>query len=258
MDRLETSGYYALGVPFYLLLIAVEWYRTRRLGLHAYRFADTIGNVSAGLGELIIGLFLGPWLIALYDFAYAHFALIHWPKGSIAQWVVAFLAADLGYYWYHRAGHRFGALWAIHGVHHQSEQFNFTIAMRHPWLSDTYSAVFYAPLPLLGVEPTVFFVSISAISFYALTVHTRLFHRPTLGIFVTPATHIVHHCRNPRYIGRNLGAMFILWDKLFGTYTEIVPEDPPDIGTPAGYQTHDGAKAQAIFFRDLWRAARQA
>src|SRR6185503_7864049 len=102
-------------------------------GIAAYRFADSFGNVSAGLGEIVIGLFIGAHLIALYDWGFANYALIHWPEGSWAPWVLAFFLADFCYYVYHRAGHRFAVLYAIHGVHHQSEEFNMTVAMRHPW-----------------------------------------------------------------------------------------------------------------------------
>lgn len=258
MDRLETNGYYALGIPAYFLLIAIEVAISKARGVRVYRFADTIGNLGAGLGEIVLGLFLAPYLLALYDLGFAQLALIHWPKGAIAPWIIAFFAADLGYYWYHRAGHRVGVLWAIHGVHHQSEQFNVSIAMRHPWFSDVYSFPFYVLLPVLGVTALQFFVAISAISFYALSVHTQIFHRPGFFIFVTPATHIVHHCRNPRYLGKNLGAMFTLWDRLFGTHVELDPADPPQLGTPVGYQTHDGARSQWIFFRDIIANARRA
>lgn len=258
MARLDTSGYYALGVPMYLILAAADVYIAHRRGGRTYRFGDTLSNLSAGLGEVVIGLFLGPLLIALYDWAFAHFALIHWRENSPESWIVAFLLADLGYYVYHRAGHSVAVLFAVHGVHHQSEQFNLTLAMRHPWFSDFYSAPFYAALPLLGIPPLQFFVAISLISFYALTVHTMSFRRPGAFLLVTPQTHIVHHCRNPRYIGRNLGAMFTLWDRLFGTHVEIIPQDPPDLGTPTGYRTHSGARAQWIFFRDLIETARRA
>jgi alkylglycerol monooxygenase len=258
MGRLDTSGYYALGVPIYLLVVLLELWLTRRRGLNTYRFADSLGNLSAGLGEVMLGLFLGPLLIALYDFGYENYVLIHWQKNSIASWVLAFLASDLCYYWYHRAGHRVGVFWAIHGVHHQSQQFNMTIAMRHPWFSDFYSAPFYAPLPLLGVNTTQFFIAISLISFYSLTIHSKTFNRSALYILTTPVTHIVHHSTNPRYLGRNLGAMFTLWDRLFGTYIEVAPDDPPRIGSLAGYETHNGATAQWILWRDLWQTAKQA
>ena len=257
MARLETSGYYALGVPFYLALIAAEILLARRKGMRVYRFADTIGSFSAGLGEVIVGIFLGPLLIALYDFGYEHIALVRWPEGSLIPWVLAFVAGDFCYYWYHRAGHAVAALWSIHGVHHQAEELNFSIATRHPWFSDSYSAIFYAPVPMLGVPPLHFFVAISIISFYALTVHTQVFHRPGFYILVTPATHIVHHAQNRRYLNKNFGAMFTVWDRMFGTHAEVDPADPPRLGTPFGYETHDGALAQWVFLRDLLAIARQ-
>lgn len=250
-------------MPLYVALAALEMAVARRRGATAYGnygLADTVGNLSAGLGEVVIGLFIGPLLIALYDWAFARLALFHWPTGpmwTLASWLAAFLLADLGYYLYHRVGHRCAALWAIHGVHHQSERFNLTIALRHPWFSDFYAPIFYAPLPLLGIPPEQFFIAITLISFYALTIHSRLFDRPSLGIFVTPRTHILHHARNPRYIGKNLGAMFTIWDRLFGTHVEPDPADPPRLGTPAGYQSHDGALAQWLFPAALLHTLRQ-
>jgi sterol desaturase/sphingolipid hydroxylase (fatty acid hydroxylase superfamily) len=256
MNHLDTNAYYALGIPAYFILIALEYFSIRKKGLHVYDFSCTIGNFSCGLGEIVIGFFLGPLLFMLYDFTYRRFALLKWPDHSIIPWVIAFFVSDLCYYIYHRAGHSVGILWAIHGVHHQAEEMNVTVAMRHPWLSDLYSAIFYFPLPLLGVTPVQFFVSISVISFYALTVHSRTFNRPTLFIFVTPKTHLVHHSTNPRYIGNNLGAMFTLWDRLFGTHVEIVQNDQPKLGTLRGYRTHNGALSQWNNFSDLLSAAR--
>lgn len=258
MERLDTNGYYALGLPLYASIVAAELIVARARGRRVYRFADTVGNVAAGVGEVVLGLFLGPLLLALYDFGYAHVALVRWREGSVVPWVLAFLLGDLCYYWYHRAGHAVAALWAIHGVHHQAEEMNVSVALRHPWLSDVYSAPFYAVLPMAGVPPAHFFVAISVISFYALTVHSRFFHRPGLFVFVTPATHIVHHAKNPRYRGKNLGAMFTIWDRMFGTHVAIDPDDPPILGTVEGYRTHDGALAQWLGFRDLLRLARQA
>lgn len=258
MTRLETTGYYALGVPFYLVMLGAEWLLARRRGLKVFRLAEAIGNVSAGVGELVVGLFWGPVVIALYDFGYDRCALVRWPEGSWIPWVIAVFGGDFGYYLYHRAGHRVAAFWAIHGVHHQAEEMNVTVAMRHPWLSDTYAVVFYAWLPLVGVPPLHFFVAISLISFYALTVHSRFFHRPSFGFLVTPRTHILHHAKNPRYLDKNFGAMFTLWDRLFGTYVEPDPADPPRLGSLRGYETHDGVRSQWVWFRDLVVRARAA
>ena len=155
----DTSAWYALGIPVYLVLMGAEWLYGRRQRREVYGFADTLGNLSCGLGEVLIGLFLGPWLVGLYDWAFANMAIYHgWDQSGAHRalsWVVAFLAADFGYYVYHRCGHRVALLWCIHGVHHQSSRFNLTIAMRHPWLSDSYSAPFYALLPILGIAHAV-------------------------------------------------------------------------------------------------------
>lgn len=258
MGQLDTNAYYALGAPLYAVLVGVEYWVAARRGVRVFGFADSIGNISAGVGEIVVGLFLGPLLIALYDFGYEHVALVHWREGSWASWVLAFFVADFCYYLYHRAGHRVAVLWSIHGVHHQSREFNVTVAMRHPWFSDSYSALFYIPCPLLGIPPTQFFVAISLISFYALTIHTRFFNRPSLYIFTTPATHILHHATNPRYIGKNLGAMFTIWDRLFGTCAAPDPNEPPKLGTLGGYQSHDGAWAQWQFPRWLVHGVRSA
>jgi sterol desaturase/sphingolipid hydroxylase (fatty acid hydroxylase superfamily) len=259
--RLDTNGYYAVGVPAYLLVVAIELAALRRRGIESYSFEESIANMSAGLGEVTIGVFIGPFLIALYDWAYAHLALFHVPaKGpwAIASWVYALFLADFCYYLYHRASHAVGAFWAIHGVHHQAEELNVTVALRHPWLSDSYSAPFYALCPILGVPTAQFFVAISVVSFYAFTVHSRTFKRPGFFLFVTPQTHIVHHAYNPRYIDKNFGAMFTLWDRMFGTHVEVIAEDPPRLGTLSGCDTYDGARAQWIGFERILQKARRA
>jgi len=255
--QLDTNGYYALGVPAYLAVIAAEVLLLRRRGIRSYSFPEAIANMSAGLGEVTLGVFIGPFLVLLYEWAYRHLCIVHpFREGSIASWVFAFLLADFCYYVYHRASHGVGAFWAIHGVHHQARVMNVTVALRHPWLSDSYSAPFYALCPIMGIPTAQFFIAISFISFYAFTVHSRTFRRPGFFIFVTPQTHIVHHARNPRYIDKNFGAMFTIWDRIFGTHVEVVAEDPPDLGTLSGCDTYNGAKAQWIGFRDLFRRAR--
>ncbi len=258
MSRLDTNAYYALGIPAYVAVMVVEHLWARRREMRVYRFAATLGNLSAGLGEVVLGLFLGPYLLALYDYGFERIALVHWREGSPWPWLLAFFGGDLCYYLYHRAGHRIGLFWAIHGVHHQSDTFNFSVAMRHPWFSDTYAVLFYVPMPLLGVPAKHFFLAISIISFYALTVHSRFFRRPSFGVLVTPQTHIVHHATNARYLDRNFGAMFSLWDRLFGTHVEVTADDPPVVGCLSGNVTHSGARAQWVFFEDLIRRARSA
>ena len=113
-------------------------------------------------------------------------------------------------------------------------------------------------LPLLGVPTVVFFVATTALSFHALITHSQEYTFPSFGVLVTPRSPILHHARNPRYIDRNFGAMFCVWDKLFGTFAVVDPNEPIDYGITRPYATHDGAWAQGTLWADLVHLVRQA
>jgi sterol desaturase/sphingolipid hydroxylase (fatty acid hydroxylase superfamily) len=255
---METTAYYAFGVPIYLGLVVAEWLRAKRRGARTLSFAPSFGNVSAGLGSIVVGLFLGPALLALYAFGERTLAVVHWEKGSIVPWILAIVLADFGHYWHHRLDHRVAACWAVHGVHHMPEEMNFTVAMRHAWFSDLYSFPFYAPLPLLGVPASHFFVATTILSFHALITHSEHFDFPSFGIFVTPRSHVLHHARNAPYVDTNFGAALCIWDRMFGTSSRWDDANPPEWGTHRGYATHDGALAQWVLWRDLLEAASKA
>jgi sterol desaturase/sphingolipid hydroxylase (fatty acid hydroxylase superfamily) len=255
---METTAYYAFGVPLYAGLIAAEFLLARRRGAPTLPFAPSFGNLSAGLGTIVFGLFLGPALILLYEAALGRVALVRWPEGSLVPWILALVLADFGHYWHHRLEHRVAACWAVHGVHHMPEEMNFTVAMRLAWFSDLYSFPFYAPLPLLGVPTAHFFVASTVLSLHALFTHTEYLRFPSLGFLVTPRSHTLHHARNPIYLDKNFGAALCIWDRLFGTYVDIDPEHPPEYGTVRGYATHDGVRAQFVLWADLVALARQA
>lgn len=247
----ETTAFYAFGVPLYLGLMGLEARRAQKRGLPTATLPESIGNLSAGLGTVVIGLFLGPALIALYDFGLRHLALIRWEKGAWQPWLLAWVLADLGHYWHHRTDHRVAWCWAVHAVHHQPEHMNYTVAMRHAWFSDLYSFPFYIPLVIAGVPAELFFVATTLLSFHALITHTELFNFPSFGILVTPRSHTLHHARNAPYLDRNFGAMLCIWDKLFGTAIALDPARPPEYGTLRGYETHDGVWSQFVLWRDL-------
>lgn len=248
---METTAYYVYGLPLYIAILLIERRAMLKRGSKPVTFATAFSNISAGFGTIVIGLFLGPALIALYLWALRTFALVHWPRGSLISWALAFVLADFGHYWHHRLDHRVAACWAVHGVHHMPEEMNFSVAMRHAWFSDLYSFPFYAPLPLLGVPMEQFFIATTALSFHALLTHTEVLRFPSLGFLVTPASHALHHAKNARYVDKNFGAMLSIWDRLFQTHVERDPDEPPVYGTESGYRTHDGALAQWILWGDL-------
>jgi alkylglycerol monooxygenase len=134
---------------------------------------------------------------------------------------------------------------------------NFSVAMRHAWFSDLYSFPFYIPLVIAGVPPEHFFVATTLLSFHALITHTDLFDFPSLGVLVTPRSHTLHHARNAPYIDRNFGAMFCVWDRLFGTHVRFEALQQPLYGTSRGYETHDGVRSQWVLWRDLLELMKQ-
>jgi sterol desaturase/sphingolipid hydroxylase (fatty acid hydroxylase superfamily) len=229
----------ALAIPFFLLALLIELAVDARRGSGFYRANDAINSLSAGMLSTTTGYFtrLLPALIwgyvlqdlALIDVDPAAFDLS--PRG-IALWLIALLGFDFCYYWAHRMGHEISILWAAHAVHHQSEDYNLSTALRQTSTGFLFTWIFYVPLFLLGM-PFEVFVTVNALDLiYQFWVHTQLINR--LGwmdrIFVTPSNHRVHHAQNGIYIDRNYGGILVLWDRLFGTFQEELDDEPVVFG----------------------------
>ncbi len=251
MPDLDTAAWYAFAIPAYILYVMMEIVLARRKREKVFSFAETISNLTAGMGTLIIGLFAGPWVLRAWDFAHDHVAPFRWPAHGAWKVPAALVLADFCYYVYHRAGHRFALLWSIHGIHHQHEHLNSSVGFRLEWLADPYAALFFGLMPLLGVDSTTGFFAIALLSFYTLTAHSPVVRRPTFGFLVTPAIHGSHHSRDARYGEKNYGAMLGIWDRMFGTWLEP-PQDVTlrqDVASIS--RTHDGVSAQWGLVREL-------
>jgi alkylglycerol monooxygenase len=209
-----------LSIPIFLAFIGGELLVARARGRRLYQFADSIANLGNGIGEQIIQAFCIPVTVGVYAWVYAH-ARLHTLTPSLVTWVILFFAVDFLYYAYHRASHRVNFLWAGHVVHHQSEEYNFSVALRQSWFGQQLTEwVFFLPLALAGFPPSMFVVTLTLNTLYQFFIHTRLVG--TLGplewIMNTPSHHRVHHGKNVAYLDRNHAGIFILWDRLFGTF----------------------------------------
>lgn len=227
-------------IPGFFFLILAEWLYGLARGRNTYRLADTITSISLGgvsrmRGLLFLGF--GAWF---YTRASTGAHLFELPDQGIGIWLLALVAYDFSYYWFHRISHEVNLFWAAHVVHHQSEDYNLGTALRQSG-SGLFGFVFYLPWLVVGIPPEIFFASGAISLIYQFWVHTE--HIPKLGpleyVFVTASNHRVHHAQNPVYIDRNYGAILIIWDRMFGSFQEELADIPCIYGIRKPLQSYN-------------------
>ena len=220
-------------IPVFFLLIIIEFIYGLIVKNNTYRINDTFVSISIGLISrfpVILNLGFNAFLFTL---AATTFNLKLLPLDSWVTWVIAFLMYDLTYYIQHRLHHEIKILWATHVVHHHGEEYNLATALRQTSTGFLWKWMFYVPMMVVGI-PAEVFATVGGINLlYQYWVHTE--HIPKLGwmekIFITPSNHRVHHAKNPEYIDANYGGVFIIWDRIFGTYIEEKDDIKPVYGT---------------------------
>ena len=244
-----------LAVPFFILAIVLEWLYGLARHRNTYRLNDSISSLSLGVlsqARRFVTLGVGGYV---YYLVTRYFSLPLMDSGHWFTWVLALVLYDLCYYWLHRLGHERTILWAAHVAHHQSEDYNLTTALRQTSTGFLLGWIFYIPMYLLGI-PAQVVVTVGAINLiYQFWVHTE--HVPKLGwyewIFVTPSNHRVHHAQNDLYMDRNYGGIFILWDRLFGTFQEEQADDPPVYGIRGALKSWNPLRALTHIYVDMFR-----
>ena len=249
---METYGKILLiAMPIFLVLVLLEkWYGWYR-GFDTVRNMDMISSLSSGVTNVtkdVLGLSI---TILSYEWLERNIAIYH-IQASWLTYVVAFLVMDFSSYWVHRWAHHINILWNRHIVHHSSEEFNLACALRQSIsVFINIFAFLLIPAALLGVPPQVIAIIAPLHLFAQFWYHTQ--HIGRMGflekIIVTPSHHRVHHAINPEYLDKNLSAIFIWWDKMFGTFQEEIPGKPPVYGITRPVQTWNPIR---INFQHLW------
>lgn len=249
--------YIALSVPVFFILIGIELAWNFYKKLNYYRFNDSIANLSQGIGQQLTGIFMKTALFFGYKYIFENWRLLDLPQ-SIWIWIILFIGVDFFYYWFHRMSHQVNALWAAHIVHHQSEEYNLTVALRQSWFQGWFSWVFYLPLALVGFDPIMFLTLSSFNTLYQFWIHTRAIKSmgPLEWILNTPSHHRVHHGSNPKYIDRNHAGTLIIWDRLFGTFQKEEEEVYYGITTPLA--SWNPLWANVHYWDELLKTARQS
>ncbi|GAA6153588.1 sterol desaturase family protein [Pseudoteredinibacter isoporae] len=256
----QAPDLFAMGIPLFMLLFLIEIIATVLRKKDWYRITDTINTLSTGVLNISSNTLSKFMTIAIYNF-FLQFAPQELPSSALWVWVVGFIAYDVCYYWNHRLGHERNILWAAHSVHHQSEEYNLATSFRQTSFSWVFSWVFYVPMALAGIPLYVFIFAGTLDLLYQFWIHTR--HIPKLGwlenIMVTPSSHRVHHGCNPRYMDKNYGGVFIIWDRLFGSYQEELEDEPVRYGISTPLRSWNPIWANVAFYhqlaRDSWYTA---
>jgi sterol desaturase/sphingolipid hydroxylase (fatty acid hydroxylase superfamily) len=238
-----------IAVPAFAALVALEMWLVRRRGRGAYEWRDAGTSLALGLGSTVFGALSAGLVFAIAMWVWQHRLFdIPWTWWAF---LLAFVLDDLAYYWFHRTAHRVRWFWASHVIHHSSQHYNLTTALRQTWTGFlSLSFLFRLPLFLIGFPPAmVFFVAGLNLS-YQFWIHTEQLGRLPRwveAVMNTPSHHRVHHATNPLYLDRNYAGVFIVWDRIFGTFQQEIDAIRPRYGIVKNLGT----------FNPLWAAVHE-
>lgn len=241
-----------LSIPLYFLLIGFELVYQLVKKVKIYRTNDAITNISCGISSQVTNAIWGVLSVALYQFVYTHWSIAEIPN-TWWSYLILFLLVDLCYYWFHRASHEINFLWnTAHVVHHQSEDYNLSVALRQASFGGVFSMLFYLPLALIGFNAYAFLAVKGINLIYQFWIHTEAIDKLPKWfeyIFNTPSHHRVHHGRNPKYIDRNHAGTLMIWDRMFGTFQ--AEEEKPTYGVTKPTNTWNPVWANVLPIVDM-------
>ena len=258
-----------LAIPVFIVAIILEMFAVRAGVRGDYDWRDTATSLAMGFGNTFAAIIFGALVVGvgvwLYQFRVLDIPVTWWSIG------IAFIAEDFAYYWFHRTAHRIRWFWASHVVHHSSQHYNLSTALRQTWTGQfSLSFAFRLPLFLIGFDPRLILFCAGLNLVYQFFIHTETVRRlpgPIEWLFNTPSHHRAHHGTNPRYLDRNFGGVFIVWDRLFGTFEAERDDEPARYGiirnlasfNPVWVATHEWVAIgrdliRAPDWRTRWRA----
>jgi alkylglycerol monooxygenase len=246
-----------LSIPVFFILIGIELLVERFTHKELYRFPDAIANLSCGITSQLSGLFLKIFAVGIYQYLFEHFAFLTLEKTWL-YWLVLLLLVDLSYYWAHRMSHEINLFWGGHVVHHQSEEYNLSVALRQSSLQVIWTFGFSLPIAFLGFETFDFALVMALNTLYQFWIHTETINKLPKWfefIFNTPSHHRVHHGRNPKYIDKNHAGSLIIWDRMFGTFQP--EEERPTYGITKPINSWNALWANVSHYAEMGRDLKQ-
>lgn len=261
VDELAKDQLLIFAIPLFLVIMLIEMYIDKRQRLELYKGKDTLVSLSMGIAASLIEII--PKFLAFIAFYYLHELS---PLRDLVQrqwwaWGLLFFLDDFTYYWFHRSNHEVRLFWAGHVPHHSSIHMNYATALRQGVGERLHKFLFWLWLPLLGFDALMIFIMVSVNLFYQFFVHTELIKKMPRWIefiFNTPSHHRVHHASNIRYLDCNHAGVLIIWDRLFGTFSQEMDQDKPIYGLTKNIDSYNPAFVATHEYRAIWRDVRRA
>ncbi|WCO03343.1 sterol desaturase family protein [Psychroserpens ponticola] len=244
-------------IPFFILAMLLELIVTIKQGIKSYKSKDAFSSIAMGLGNVFLGFFSKALVLLSFFYIYENFRLFTIP---VTWWsfVLIFFVDDFAYYWFHRVSHECRLFWASHVVHHSSQHYNLSTALRQTWSGGFYSFIFWLWLPLLGFHPAMIMLQMSISLLYQFWIHTEAINKLPRwfeAFFNTPSHHRVHHGSNPLYLDRNHAGILIIWDKFFGTFQPELDEEKVVYGLVTNINTYNPIKIAFIEWLNMFKDA---
>ncbi|WP_255572999.1 sterol desaturase family protein [Hanstruepera marina] len=245
-------------IPFFVLSMLLELYVTTREKFKeakGYEAKDAFASIAMGLGNVFLGFLSKAIVLWAFVLIYENFRIFTIP---IAWWsfVLIFFADDLSYYWFHRISHECRLFWASHVVHHSSQYYNLSTALRQTWSGGFYSFIFWLWMPLVGFHPAMILLQMSISLLYQFWIHTEAINKMPKwfeAVMNTPSHHRVHHGSNPIYLDRNHAGILIIWDKLFGTFQPELEDEKVQYGLVTNINTYNPVKIAFIEWYNMFK-----
>ena len=253
------GDYILLAIPFFFLAMGIEYWYGKSKNKNWYRLNDSVNNLVIGLGQQLWSVVFKVFLLGVYAWIYNNYAFIKIP----ATWwsfILCLLAFDFFFYWAHRWGHEMNIFWGAHSVHHQSEEYNLSVALRQSWFHSIIAFVIFLPIPLMGFDPIIFGGAAVAHTLYQFWIHTKAVGKlhPWIEYWInTPSHHRVHHAVNPKYIDKNHAGVFMIWDRMFGTFQEEQTNDEITYGVTTQLKSWNPVWANTHYYAEIFEKTKE-
>jgi len=255
---MENLNYLAFALPGFFVFLYLEYKLAKhRKKEDAFKYESSVSNITIGIAERLINLFVAGAFYQVYFWVYNNYKLFDIPN-HWTVWIGLILATDFVWYWYHRLGHEVNIFWAAHIVHHQSEEFNLTASARITTLQAVIRTGFWCLLPLFGFHPNMVITMLLVHGAYSFFTHTQVVNRIKWleYVFITPSLHGVHHASDEKYLDKNYGDMFVFWDKLFGTFQ--AEEEKPKYGLTHPLKSYSFLWQHFHYYFEIWECFKRA